>query len=209
MKTTTYINRTLGVEVPVTVPASCEDFDASAGQVGTAWSMAVRYALYHIWNVKFRSSFAKKVVEETGEPLPQKVEGGKPVFKKGKDDDGAEIDIPVYVSEQVYINSLLAKELVTEGQLQEWALEVASEIPLELTGSNRTLKPNAKNKRDAQTLCTAFDSGEKDADEFVAKWNSLNPGKDFTRDCGEEVNVESVAVALRINDERKLRESEF
>lgn len=209
MKTTTYINRTLGVEVPVTVPASCEDIDMSSGAVGTAWSMAIRYALYHVWNVKFRSAFAKKVEEETGEPMPQKTENGKPVFKKGKDDDGAEIDVPIFVSEQVYINQLLAKELVTESQLQEWALEIAPDIPLELSSGARTLKPNAKNKKDAQVLLTAFDAGEKDADEFIQKWEALNKGKNFERDCGCDVTLETIALALRINDERKLRETEF
>lgn len=198
-------NRSLGVDVTVECPDNADELDKLVGEQGASLKAALRYYLYHSWNGKFREKVAEKLQETTGIERPQATKGGVPQVNKVKDDDGNEVEVPVLVSEQAYVNLVLADGAITDADYAELAQEVADEIPFSPATSTRVKKPTTKHLDFADRYIAAVDNGEKTAEEFIQLFESKNPGHTFAS-LGEW-GRESLATAIRINEERAIAEA--
>lgn len=203
-------NRSLGVDVLVDCPDSPAALDQMVGEKGASMKAALRYYLYHSWNGPFRESLAAAVQEKTGIERPQAVKGGEPQFETKKDDDGNETQVPVLISEQAYINKVMAEGALSEDEYATLAQEVADGIPFNPQASRRGLKPAAKHLDFADRYLAAVEAGAKTQEEFISTFDDLNAPYTFATlgdgDTMGEFNRENIALAVRINEERKLKD---
>lgn len=197
-------NRTLGVDVMINAPDTPEELDQMVGQRGATMQAALRYYAYHAFNPKFRPALAKALVEKTGIPVPQKVVRGEPEFEEVKNEDGTTTQVPVLVTEQVYINGLLAQGAISETEYAELAQEVADTIEFRPgESSGKAKKPLAKHYDYADRYLAQVQAGTKTPEQFIETFEALN-GVPFAS-LGEGFTRETLATALRINEERKAK----
>lgn len=192
-----YPSKTLGFDVNVETPDTAEELDALVGEANATLLAAIRYYIYHKWNPAFRPAFADAVEEETGIERLQASKGGDLQFRTPR--EGEETGDPIMESEQSYINRVIA-EGTDESDLQRIATEVASTIPFKVSGGGRTKKALAKHIAAANQIL----NGSKTPEEFIAKFEELN-NIQFSSIGDGEFNVETVALAVRLNEDRKLK----
>tara|TARA_R110000772_G_scaffold102194_7_gene202862 strand:- start:148 stop:759 length:612 start_codon:yes stop_codon:yes gene_type:complete len=194
-----YPSKTLGMTVNVETPDSVEDLDSMVGEKDATLKAATRYYIYHTWNPKFRAAFSDAVQAETGVERLQASKGGELQFRAPK--EGEEQGEPIMESEQHHINRALA-EGIDEADLQRIATEVASGIPFTVASGGRTKKPLQKHIDAANTILAGIDSGAKTMEDFIDKFESLNSVQFSSLG---DWSVETVALAVRVNEDRKLK----
>lgn len=195
-----FTSKTLGMEVSVDVPDSMEELDELFGKKGTAFEAALRYFIYHQWNPKFRLAFSDALAEESGISRQQLEKDGVPQFAKPR--EGEEQGAPIMESEQVHINRVLADGF-SEEDAQALASRVAAEIPLEPSAS-RVRKPLARHKTAAKVIMAGVENGDKAPEDFIDKFEALN-GIKFASVGNGEWDEETIALAIRVNEERLLK----
>jgi len=110
-------NESLGFTFTVSnVPETVEEFDANAKHAGAALEEAINNVRFRGVNGDFRSQLAEKVESETGEA--RKVEPARAAKENEKQED-----VPTRYSEteSVYINRVIASELITKEAVQKLA----------------------------------------------------------------------------------------
>lgn len=163
--TWTYINKTLGLNVPVKVPfASTEDYDRLAGEVG-AWKATLAAAhCYSGHNKLFGDALAEKLAVVTGVPIPTTGE-------KRKTRAGVEYDVTV--SPKLYIDKLAAEKSITAAQLQEVATEVAESLPpLEIASSSGPAKPSKEFMNQALQLQAQLNQKSRTVEDWFTSVSS-------------------------------------
>jgi len=194
-------SKTLGMEVLIDAPDTPDELDAMVGEKDACLMAAVRYYVYHNWNPKFRSKFATRLEEESEIKREQMEVNGELVFEKPK--DGEEQGAPKMESEQVYINRILADGF-DEGEMQRIASEVADTIPFDPAKGGRERKALQKHYTAARVLIAAVEDGSKTIEEIISRFEDLN-GIKFSSIGDGEWGEETLALAMRINEDRKLK----
>lgn len=162
-----FINRTLGLSVPVRVPFSTtEEYDRLTGAVGQWREDLAALNCYSKFNATFGDKLAAALKQLTGEEIPA---SGK------KTEDGT--DIPVTV--KVFIRKLQAEQKLTQAMLEEVAAKVAAEMPdLDITPTSKASSKAPKEFliQAAQLLAALAQKGRSVEDWFEAISNKFpNP----------------------------------
>jgi len=198
-------NTTAGVTVLVDGPADIATYEKMCGEVGSVLDDAFQKKLYHAWNPKFRPALAKRLQDETEIEWPQQLDSAEqPVFVEEVDDDGKTKKVPVLISDNAYIQLVRASGTYSEGEFLSLAQEVADSIPVDLSQKARAAKPGKEYYDAARQYLAEIDAGipGKSEEEFIQKWDSYNTPREFHSTCGEEWNLDSLAMALKINADR-------
>ena len=192
MKTIT--TRSLGLEFPVQVPSSAEEYDQAAGKEGACLDSAVDNALYRGHLAKFRTAFIKAVEAETGEP--------REVL--GKDDKGKD----VLEKEGVYFKRVSEGAGKPKESFAALAQSVAESLgALDLT-PQRSTGPTKEFIAAAEALRQGITDGKTTTDAVISKLVSANASiTEIAIDDENLPEVTALASALRINRDRAVAEA--
>jgi len=198
-----FSTKTLGQEVTLDAPDTPGEFDNLIGQKDACLNTAIKHAVYHTWHSKFRTAFAQALEENSSIKRQQIRKGNALQFELTK--DGAK-GAPIMESEQAYVNRVEAEEY-DPTEITRIAHEVAALIPFDPTPSRKTKKPLARHLTAATAIMTRVDDEETTSEEVIAKFESNN-NKQFTSIGDGEWNIDNLAQAVRINEDRKIKEGE-
>lgn len=206
-----YTNRCLGRTVTIKdVPADFNEVAKVLGSEEKAWEALIAKLVYQSWNPIFREAVAARLEQETKIPRPQAIgPDGVPVTKQVKNENGDLVEEPVPCSEKFYISLLEANEdlSLTDEYLDQVFQEVADTIPFDARPKVRSAAPTKQDFAEAKGFMDAIEAGTFTPEHFIERFNALNAPITFKIACGDEVNVDSLAKMLKINRERKARES--
>jgi hypothetical protein len=197
MQTTTFLNSTMGLELPVQVPATLADA-AEAFGAENVYRASLLYGFYQKWNSAFRKALVKKLEETTGIKRRQQVKGGNPVFRTNA--KGEKTEVPE--SENTYVQFLLSEESgsgLTEADYEAIGTEVAGGIAFDLDVSSES-KPSKEFYAAAKKKLAQVAAGETSEEAFTANFESLNPG--YTLEALGGFTEDGLAKAFKINHER-------
>jgi len=168
--TYTYLNSTLGFQIPVKMPFdSIESYDRLAGQAGAAFDVVCAQTCYGGFNSKFGDALRDKLLAVTGLAIP--TVPGKVIKNK----DGTET--PELVKPKAYLAFLYASKALTEAQAAAIAQEVANDMPvLEVGGSRGPAKPAKTFLDNALVTISKFQQEGKDIAGWVERVNGVYPG---------------------------------
>lgn len=205
--TTSSLGESFVVQVPA--PGPEEPFDQLYGEKNALWKGGIRYWIYHSYNKPWREEFCSRVEEASGIERKQLLDKeGKPKVAKKKDKEGNPIDVPILETEGDFLTRVRASEesLTTPEDLAVIAQEVADSIPFAPQKRISTAKPTKDHLDAARSLLAAVEAGNADAEQFMESFESLN-GRSFASLSEDgSFTLESVALAIRINEDRKTAE---
>ena len=187
------VTKTCGVDLVKDFPDSVEAFDRlPGGYTGAALEMAIQGFQAWVFNPALLRQFIKLAKDKWG--LEPRSSGKTRTTKKG--------EVEVLESPQKFV--AWVKTQVTEQDVAELLQQACDATPLSLegTGGGRVSKAFVEK---AESWLAAIDNGEVDGEELVAKLEALNPGVSIERDDAGLPETVSLALALKINEDRKSR----
>ena len=203
--TTTILNKSLGVSVPVVVPTTLEGFLQIAPEADLI-NAIVRHSFYQKWNNKFRKNFVEALIEFTKVARrPKKNPAGQVIQRKAR---GGEL-VDDLESEQSYMDYLQDEKLITAEDYNRIGLEIGATIPFEVSKAEEEKTPAKKFMDSAAAILglaeqgLAGPSGQVVTEEgFVASWSEKNPGHNFEA-LGGWTQL-GIARAIEINFNREV-----
>lgn len=174
---------TLGITLIIAgVPSTAAEYDEMAGEVGACVDSAVDDSVYRGWLTKFRPAFIEALTEKSGV----------------KKEDGEK--------DAVYCKRIAAG-ILSQEELQTVGQNVADDIEFAINyvSGGRIAK---KFKDKAQELIDLIEKSKGgDYSRLVANISERNPGFKFIYDEDEKPTLESIALALKTEEERVRREA--
>lgn len=194
-----YINNTLGFSLQIQAPS----LDEAIAQLGkdVVEEVFTSQMIYRNWNPAFYDAFGKRLVEETGVPVPD-----SGTFTERKDENGNTVKVPVPVSTKKYLAKLVADGAITSERANELAREVAASDDLRLldiSQTQRVSKPSKEALELAASVLARVDAGEITSEAWMARYDSVNPQRPFS--TFGEWNQDNVARAIKENSDRAAR----
>ena len=188
----TQAQKTLGLTITITgIPSNVEEFDALAKEDGGCLQYAIENVIYRSWLAGFRSAFISLCELKTG--IARYTEG-----------EGDELKISE--KDTSYLKRLREVEETPESDLQAWAQELADVRPFAVN----PVSVSKVGKKYMEAAAGIIDTAETDFDgdytKFIENITKSNPGVVFAFDVDGKPSKETIAVALRVNEERLLRE---
>lgn len=177
--TTIYNNSSLGVKIPLVVPATVAGLIAMASE-RDVHNAVIAHSCHQGWNVALR----KAVTEfyEATFPRNQKVVGGQPQFTGSGDKKKPALEEP-----GAYFNRLKSEGLVSEAQFEVDVRRIAATIDFKVKKAEEESTPDDEYYIAARQILAQAEAGTisprtgrpvNEAD-FVENWTTLNPGHDF------------------------------
>lgn len=182
---------TLGLTVPVMVPASVADFDSNAKREGACLKEAINNVIYRSWLADFRDSFTTHVEEKTG------------IQRKTKTVKRGDKEVAIFdETEGDYMRRVRAEKGWTEDntQLQEWATEIAKTIDFDASATER--------KGGVKKLPTQYLEAAKRIITNKTTGNYARFGLTFSGDPAK-LEVEAAALGWKIREEVLAKEREM
>lgn len=184
--------KTLGVNVLIKgVPSTAAEFDEMAGEVGACVDEATSNVVFRQWLARFRPAYIDAIAKETGiPPVSEEVDGKTKIVEK----------------DTVYVKRLEA-EGIDFAICQETAQRVADGMPFSLgsPAQGRIAKRFLEAAEDIVTRVT--DNAGGDYTKFIENITERNPGFAFAYDSDGTPTLESIAYAIRAEEDRIKRES--
>lgn len=203
--TTTIVNKSLGVSVPVVVPTTLEGFRQIASEADLI-NAIVRHSFYQKWNNKFRKNFVEALIEFTKVARrPKTNSAGVIIQRKAR---GGEL-VNELESEQSYMDYLQDEKLISAEDYNRIGLEIGATIPFEVSKAEEEKTPAKKFMDSAASILglaeqgLAGPSGQVVTEEsFVSAWSEKNPGFNFEA-LGGWTQL-GIARAIEINFNREV-----
>lgn len=189
---------TLGFDLPVRVPNDVTTFDAIFG-AGAAIKLAVTHVIFHQRNHEFRAALVDAIVDECKIEVPL-----------------ISADSKKTISEEKYLAWVQTQKDADGNPVitPERILELALEVNTELGDLSPRESKRGEGKRSADVIARGtakfneIASGKQTAEDFAAKWDSINPtGKRFS-ELGSTDDVQTYITAYHLNGLRVKREAE-
>ena len=207
---------TLGLIVIVAgVPSNAAEYDEMAKETGACVDDAVNNVVYRSWLAQFRGKFAEKLNTGVGEELNAETSGQSKWAilssttneKTGKTTDKYETEAKYVDRLRTLLTTKLGSEEAANAKLQEVANEIAATMPFSLDKAVRQGKIAQELLDAADGLLEKFASGTADPAAFVKKVTDLNPTYTFVLDDNGVPTRDSIALAIKANQERVAREA--
>lgn len=203
--TTTIVNKSLGVSVPVVVPTTLEGFRQIASEADLI-NAIVRHSFYQKWNNKFRKNFVEALIEFTKVARrPKTNSAGVIIQRKAR---GGEL-VNELESEQSYMDYLQDEKLISAEDYNRIGLEIGATIPFEVSKAEEEKTPAKKFMDSAASILglaeqgLAGPSGQVVTEEsFISAWSEKNPGFNFEA-LGGWTQI-GIARAIEINFNREV-----
>jgi hypothetical protein len=194
--------KTFGLEFPVEVPETVDEFDKLAGRSGAALDEAIMGVIYRGHLNRIRPAFLKLVEDESG--VPREVIGSD---EKGKD---------LLEKDANYFNRVTKGSGVAPSTFLPQLLEAAKQVgPLD-PGAARSTGPTKEYIEAANGIIAGIKSGTVSkrtgevvtAEAVISRLLSANPAlQDIPLDSNGLPDVDSLAVAIRVDRERVIAEA--
>lgn len=203
--TTTIINKSLGIAIPVVVPTTLEGFLQIASEADLI-NAITRHSFYQKFNNKFRKTFVEALEEFTKiARRPKTNSAGVVIQRKAR---GGEL-VNELESEQSYIDYLQDEKLISPEDYNRIGLEIGQTIPFEVSKAEEEKTPAKKFMDSAASILglaeqgLAGPSGQVVTEEsFIAAWSEKNPGFNFEA-LGGWTQI-GIARAIEINFNREV-----
>lgn len=203
--TTTIVNKSLGVSVPVVVPTTLDGFRQIASEADLI-NAIVRHSFYQKWNNKFRKNFVEALIEFTKVARrPKTNSAGVIIQRKAR---GGEL-VNEFESEQSYMDYLQDEKLISAEDYNRIGLEIGATIPFEVSKAEEEKTPAKKFMDSAASILglaeqgLAGPSGQVVTEEsFISAWSEKNPGFNFEA-LGGWTQI-GIARAIEINFNREV-----
>lgn len=185
--------KTLGVNVVISgVPSTASEFDEMAGEVGACVNVANDNIVYRSWLAKFRAAFVLALEAKTGIARLTTGEGDAAVISE---------------KDTSYVKRLELEEGVTKVTLQEVSQATADAIPFAIhaVSSSRVAKRFLDSAD--EIMATIESAHGNDYSKFVGNITERNTGFNFVFDEDGNPTRDSVAHALKTEEERIKREA--
>ena len=195
--TTIYMNNTLDLTFPVTVPKTASAFDRMAGRTGACVEEAVRNVIYRGVNHDFRAALCERLEAETGEP------------RKSHEEGEGEKKRTVYdETEKQYKARLIVEGHTDDEQCQLFANEIGKTIVFDPSPSSRSKKAPKEIENAADNLLAAIEgdsTGSTTAETVAGKIASRLGIAAFADSFGEWSRDSLIAalVALKEKEDRE------
>lgn len=204
-ETKTVINKSLGIEFPVVVPATLDGFLQIAPEADLI-NAIIRHSFYQKLNNKFRKNFVEALIEFTKVARrPKTNAAGLTIQRKAR--NGTVID--EVESEQSYMDYLQDEKLISAEDYNRIGLEIGATIAFEVSKAEEEKTPAKKFMDSAAAILglaeqgLAGPSGQVVTEEsFVAAWSEKNPGHNFEA-LGGWTQL-GIARAIEINFNREV-----
>lgn len=204
-ETKTVINKSLGIEFPVVVPATLEGFLQIAPEADLI-NAIIRHSFYQKLNNKFRKNFVEALIEFTKVARrPKTNAAGLTIQRKAR---GGDL-VDELESEQSYMDYLKDEKLITPEDYNRIGLEIGATISFEVSKAEEEKTPAKKFMDSAAAYLglaeqgLAGPSGVVASEEaFVTAWAAKNPGHNFEA-LGGFTQI-GLARAIEINFNREL-----
>lgn len=203
--TTTIINKSLGIAIPVVVPTTLEGFLQIASEADLI-NAITRHSFYQKYNNKFRKNFVEALEEFTKVARrPKTNSAGVIIQRKAR---GGEL-VNELESEQSYIDYLQDEKLISAEDYNRIGLEIGATIPFEVSKAEEEKTPAKKFMDSAASILglaeqgLAGPSGQVVTEEsFISAWSEKNPGFNFEA-LGGWTQI-GIARAIEINFNREV-----
>lgn len=205
----TYENNLMGVKLFVQGPANFDEVNAALGDPNGAMENLMSQLFYRFYNPEVRVLIAEELEARTG--TKRRIDTSKKP-KRVKNPDGSITEEPVLITEQVFVNELLRDKVLTEDEYEKIVREVAANYgAIRITpDTGRSGKPSKQYMDRAASAISAIDGSQMMGPDgqpvtpevFASEWSAVNGIEFSTLGTWSQ---ETVAKALRINDERRAR----
>lgn len=195
-------NKSMGLVVNVEVPDSVEEYNQLAGRNDACLEDAIQYNLFHSFNSEFRNKFAEAVEKETGiaRNLNEAAMAKSPERKDGKE------KTKIYENPGSYIARVLAEKGVEASAFQDVGDRIARSIKFDPSEGTRSGSGKV-GKEYLAAAETIINAGPDKLEGAIEKLESLNTGLTIERNSEGGVDVDTLARAIKINADRKQRET--